>query len=254
MSPSDGAPFRLRDVVLLPLGTGELLAVACDSAGGIGDKEQDGVRVGGYVLGRFTARVALAEVLAVGARPLLIVNTLSVEWDPAGREIWRGIRDEAAVLGLDPERAITGSSEENVVTCQTGIGVTVIGRTTSSALRLPCARPGDVLVSVGRPKVGAAVSLGDPDIADLSTLLTLLAQPWVKDIIPVGSRGIAHEAGLMAEPAGGCFLPEADCPIDLTMSAGPATCLVAAVPPGRLADLRRLVRPPIYPIGRLAAR
>ena len=55
-----------------------VMVVGCDAAGGIGPKPLDKVKVSGYTLGRFTARVALMEVLAVGASPICLVNTLSV--------------------------------------------------------------------------------------------------------------------------------------------------------------------------------
>ncbi|HHY18163.1 MAG TPA: alpha-ribazole-5-phosphate synthase, partial [Firmicutes bacterium] len=54
---------KYRDLTLVSLTEDCVLVIACDSAGGIGPKELDSVKVPGYVLGRFTARVALMELL-----------------------------------------------------------------------------------------------------------------------------------------------------------------------------------------------
>ena len=157
---------KVRDLTLLRLPGDLVLVIACDSAGGIGPKERDVVKVPGYVLGRFTARVALMEVLASGALPAVVVSTLSVEPEPVGREIMAGVEEEARESGLDPRRAVTGSSEKNTPTCQTGLGITAIGMAREDELRFGRSVRGDAVMCVGVPKVGDQVRLGDPDIAD----------------------------------------------------------------------------------------
>ena len=92
----------LRDVLIFEFDRGRLIVVGCDSAGGVGPKPLDKVKVDGYTLGRFTARVALTEVLCTGAKPICLVNTLSVEPKPTGDQIVKGIKDEARRAGLDP--------------------------------------------------------------------------------------------------------------------------------------------------------
>lgn len=101
------------------------MLIATDAAGGIGPKMMDTVQAPAYVLGRFTARVALMEVIAGGGRPIAVIDACCVEPVPTGQEILRGILDEAALAGLTPE-AVTGSFEKNVVTVQTGLGVTAL--------------------------------------------------------------------------------------------------------------------------------
>ncbi len=61
------------------------------------------------------------------------------------------MRDEAALAGgLDPEMAVTGgSTEENIATSQTGIGIAAIGIAERSELRLGRASVGDALVCIG---------------------------------------------------------------------------------------------------------
>lgn len=233
--------MKHRDLTMLDLPGGGRLLIACDAAGGIGPKPLDEIQVPGYVLGRFTARVALMEVMAAGGRPVQLVNTACVEPEPTGAEILAGIRQEAALAGIGDE-GITGSFEKNICTRQTGLGVTAIGLYDGAPRT---ARPGDLLLAIGRPKVGPEVYLEDPEIADLPLVGWLAAQPLVHDILPVGSRGIAAEAADLAQTAGlqlDWLEPEEGW--DLTKSAGPATTVLVATPPAALAALAlTLVKP-----------
>lgn len=233
------------------------LAVACDSLGAIGPKAHDVLHVPGYVVGRFACRVPLMELIAVGAEPLLVVCALCVEPEPAGTEIMAGVRDEVRAAGLDPAAAITGSTEKNMPTTQTGVGVTALGvLLTPAALRWGRGRPGDVVVAVGRPKVGAAVRLDDAELADIPTLKLALAHPACGDAVPVGSRGIAAEAADLARRSNCSFVAAADAPIDLAVSAGPATCFLVTVADAGLPaldDLLVAAGRPWAAVGRLEA-
>ena len=144
--------ISFRDLTLVPMGPDEVLVIACDSLGGIGTKPHDHVKAPADVLGKYTVRVGLMEVLASGASPLVVVNTLSVEMDPTGIGILKGIQQEIEAAGLPADIAVTGSTEENMETCQSGLGVTVIGKVAKSALRLGQSLPGD-LVKIGRAHV-----------------------------------------------------------------------------------------------------
>ncbi len=84
------------------------------------------------------------------------------------------------------------------------------------------AKRGDGLYLVGVPKVGAAVRLDDPEIADAALVRELL--PRVHALVPVGSRGAWHEADVLAREAG--LEAELEGAAE-TGSAGPATALVA---------------------------
>ena len=104
---------RVRDLTLWPVGLDRYLVIAADVAAGIGPMDHDLVRADAYIVGRFTARVPLVELIAAGARPFALVNTQGVAPQPYGQEILRGIWDEAAGVGLQPED-ITGSWERNI--------------------------------------------------------------------------------------------------------------------------------------------
>ena len=246
---------RVRDLVVVWLSENDVnsendvIVVGCDSAGGIGPKERDVVRVPAYVLGRFTSRVALMEVLASGATPSVLVSTLCVEPEPAGVEITRGIMDELSAAGLGEEVTVTGSSEKNIPTCQTGLGITVIGFASGADLRLGSSRRHDELFCVGVPKVGAEVSLSDPEIADIATLRSLLAAGGVHEVVPAGSRGILHEAQEIAVLAG-LSLELRDSPgVSLRKSAGPATCLIVSAGPGSCSVLVSALAKPVFHLG-----
>lgn len=70
-----------------------------------------------------------------------------------GAEILRGIREEFIAAGLDPELAVTGSTEKNIVVKQTGIGVTVMGICAVDQLKIGTSQPYDVIAAVGIPSV-----------------------------------------------------------------------------------------------------
>lgn len=245
-----------RDVLILQMPDERLLVIGCDSTGGIGPKPLDRVKVDGYTLGRFTARVALMEVLATAARPVALVNTLSVEMDPTGWEVLRGIKDEARRAGLDPDLAITGSHEKNVQTDQTGLGVTAIGLARVGELRIGTAHPGDAIVSIGLPRVGdevvETVRRGEESLlADVGDVIRLLGMDFVHEILPVGSGGVAAEARTLARGVGCEVRFVKDPQIDLRKSAGPSTVVLAAVPQR---DIPRLARSfggkPVNVVGR----
>ncbi len=248
-----GAPglHRVRDLLVLNLEGGRAVVIACDSAGGVGPKPDDAVAAPGYVVGRFTARVALMEILAGGASPVAVVNSLCVEPFPTGEEIARGVREEASLAGVDPEAAVTGSSEKNIPTLQTGLGVTVVALADPAGLRPGRAAPGDLVIAAGRPKWGNEVRLDDPEIADLELVRLLGSRPGVHDLLPVGSRGIAREARVMGESAGLRYVPLLPPGWDVAKSAGPSTCLLAAISPGHVDAAMAGVAQPWAVVGRL---
>lgn len=240
---------RVRDLLVLPVGRDKVAVIACDSLGGIGPKERDVVQVPAYIVGRFTSRVALMEVLASGAVPAALVSTLCAEPDPTGIEVNRGIEDELAEAGLAGKVALTGSSEKNVSTEQTGLGITVIGFAAPSDLRFGRSSRNDDVVCIGAPKVGREVCLDDPEIVDTQILRLLLALPGVHEVVPAGSRGVAHEARELATSAGLALELRESPGVDLSKSAGPATCLVASVEPGLVDTLRGSLKKPVFNVG-----
>lgn len=249
---SDSGPIggtrRVRDLLILQVG-GPLLVIGCDSCGGVGPKERDVVRVPSYIVGRFTSRVALMEVMASGASPVCLVDTLCCEPDPAGAEVLRGIEDELAAAGLAGRVEVTGSSEKNIPVVQTGVGVTVIGVAAGGGLRLGTSERGDEVVCAGASKVGSEISLDDREIADIPALSRLMGAREAHEVVPAGSRGILHEARELAASSGLSFVAVEPPPVDLLKSAGPATCLVATVEPGASKRLADALNKPVFHVG-----
>lgn len=236
--PGVPAPRRLRDLLVIELGA-TCLVMACDSAGGIGPGPADVLRVPGRTVGLFAARVALMEVIASGARPL--GASLTVSGPPSvAAEVRRGVLEEMRLAGLD-ETALIMSTEKNMPTFQTGVGVTAVGTAAAGGLLAGGAKPGHVLAAVGLPKVGPEVWEGDPETVDLPTTLRILRSGAVGDLLPVGSRGIRAESLDLAASAGlklrlhpdqlpdRCLARHVH--LDLDKSAGPATVLLLTAPP-----------------------
>jgi hypothetical protein len=218
-----------RDPVLLRINKEQLLAVSCDAAGGIGSKPQDVVRAHPRIVGRMTTRVALMELLAIGADPVILVGTLCVEPKPTARQVIKGMLDEVRYAGLSNMRFLC-STEKNIVVGQTGIGVTGIGLVSPSKLKIGRCKPGDVIVAIGEPHVGKEVLAGEKNrkLADTRDVCQIRKKPFVHEIIPVGSQGIFYEARTLAKDSKLTLRLNDSQEINLRKSAGPATVLLCA--------------------------
>lgn len=243
--------YHNRDVEVAFLNEEECLVAACDSCGAIGSKELDVVKVPPYITGRFTARVALLEVVSVGAVPQIITVAVSNEPDPTGAEILEGVRDELRAFELSSLRMAI-STEKNMPTQQTALGISIVGVCLKSKLRIATSQAGDIVYCLGLPKVGPEVkSPDDLEIVQARDVRYLLKQEGVHDIIPVGSKGIRAEVELLASGLNYTFVAESSnsLPIDLDKSAGPSTCLIfTALPEMGAWDFAPT---PLFKIGRI---
>jgi len=245
-----------RDVLLLPIAPSRLLVASCDAAGGIGSKPRDRVRAAARLVGKMTARVALMELLATGADPLAIVGTFAVEPKPTANLMIEGVKDELRNARLTGLRMLC-SSEKNVRVEQTGLGITALGIVSDSGLRIGRSRDGDEIVAVGEPFVGREVIRAEKNQKTASTLdvVKLRKNPSVRELIPVGSRGILCEARVIAEDSKLVFEPYGSSQLDLVKSAGPATVLLCSVSGGNSIKLKKaLGRKPNRTIGKLRAK
>ena len=253
VKPAQITYTRRGDVSILKVPTGHAIVAGSTSSGAVGPKIMDKVKVEGRVLGKFLARVALMDVIATGAFPLLLSVTLGVEKEPTGNEILEGIRRETRSLGLDPNQVLMENTEDNFETVQTGAGLTVVGFANEDELRLGKTSPGDLIVAVGKPKVGDEVILAEVkgEIADLKNVTQLSQKKYVHDIAPVGTFGIADEARMMAYGVGRQLKLVEVKGLDLNKSAGPATVVLATVDKERLEDLMSLISKPINVVGEI---
>jgi selenophosphate synthetase-related protein len=193
------------------------------------------------------------DVTATGAFPLLLSVTLGVEKDPTGNEILEGIQREARGIGLDPNQVVVADTEDNFETVQTGVGLTVVGFANEEELRIGKTCPGDLIVAVGKPKVGDEVIAAEAhgEIADLKNVTQLSQRKYVHDIAPVGGFGIASEAKMMAYGVGRQLKLCEVKGLDMNKSAGPATVLLVTIDKDRLEDLTALIPKPINVIGEI---
>ncbi len=253
VKPSQISYTKRGDVSILKIPTGHAVVAGSTSSGAVGPKERDSVKVDGHVLGKFLARVALMDVIATGAFPLLLSVTLGVEKEPTGSDIIEGIKREARNIGLDPNQVLMENTEDNFQTVQTGAGLTVVGLANEDELRIGKTLPGDLVVAIGRPKVGDEVITAEVrgEIADLKNVAQLTGRKYVHDIAPVGGFGIASEARMMAYGVGRQLkLFDVD-GLDLNKTAGPATVVLATIDRERLEDLRALIPKPLNAVGEI---
>lgn len=214
-----------RDIVMSEIDHTRLLIAACDSCGGIGDKSLDKIKVPAELVGRLTTRVAMMEIVAVGAIPKLITIAISAEPEPTGAGILLGVEAELIAAGFsDLPRSI--STEKNIPTSQTGLGIGITGICNKRDFRIGRSKTNDNVYCLGQPKVGnELISANDPEIVQISNIAQLSEHAAVHDILPIGSRGILAEANQLADQANCCFVQN-NHTIDLNKSAGPSTCII----------------------------
>jgi ribosomal protein S8 len=253
VKPAQITYTRRGDVSILRVPTGHAIVVGSTSSGAVGPKELDKIKVDGRVLGKFLARVALMDVTATGAFPLILSVTLGVEKEPTGNAILEGIRREARTIGLDPNQVLMENTEDNFETVQTGAGLTVVGFANEDELRLGKTCPGDLIVAIGKPKVGDEVIAAETkgEIADLKNVTQLSQRKYVHDIAPVGGFGIASEARMMAYGVGRQLKLFDVQGLNLNKSAGPATVVLVTIDRERLEDLTALIPKPINVVGEI---
>lgn len=224
--------IRYGDLQLIP-NLKDYLIIACDSSGGIGNKDKDIVRIKPELAGFFAAFVPLVEVLATKGNIISIVDTLCVEMEPTGKRIISGIKEAMSSIDLDTN-LLTGSTEDNIPTSTTGIGVTVIGSISKDMIDSKEVTAGNALVLVGLPKVGQEF-LEEEVIGNARETLTLEVmtlfnrENMILDMIPVGSKGIQYESGVLANRYSLSAKLDHNTEIDYMKSAGPSTCLLVAI-------------------------
>ncbi|WP_195269258.1 AIR synthase related protein [Eubacterium sp. 1001713B170207_170306_E7] len=239
---------KIRDCTLIYKDTKEAIVITCDSIGAIGDKAMDVVRVPPELTAYETVKVALGELLALGAAPIAISDGLAVETDPTGKRMINGIKKAIAELP-DYEIALTGSCEDNMPTVQTGAGITVIGLVREDQVKYRITKPGDKAVLFGKPLYGDDFSkqlhlaLQLPDFTAIRKISGLL------EMVPVGSKGIAYEVLKIAEDNGLSFEWKDCLPFDIGQSGGPASCCVATVPADMVSQLENYTGKQVAELG-----
>ncbi len=218
---------RYRDLTITHLPKGYIIT-ACDSSGSIGEKPSDALLCPAEFVGRCAVRVPLLEVLSFGADVIGVTNAVSCEMEPTGRKVIAGIKTELENAGVKLD-VLNGSTEENMPTSMTAVGVSVIAYM-DELPKMNSLSSGDKIVILGKMKVGAEVFEGDEtEMATYDDIKYLHSLPYVKEIVPLGSKGVFYEASLLASLNGLTFIADENTSTDLTRSAGPATAVIVAV-------------------------
>ncbi|NLN14013.1 MAG: hypothetical protein GX185_00240 [Tissierellia bacterium] len=239
---------RYRDLILI-YEKDVAYVITCDSLGSIGSKEDDALKVDEEIVGRTTIKVALSEALSIGAKPLVICDTLSVEMKPTGEKIIKAIEKELKENGLI-DVVLTGSTEENFPSTMTGVGITVISRAKVADLKMKKVKKGMHVSLLGYPLVGNEVLQYPEAVLQLKDYVEVSNSKEIMEAIPVGSKGIKYELGVLKELSG--LDIETDIPehLDIHKSGGPATsCII--VHEEKDLSIGKLIDKPITYIGEL---
>ena len=105
------------------------------------------------------------------------------EMDPTGNEIVKGIKEELKFAEIDGV-ILTGSTEENINTTSTAVGITVVGIVSNKELKVNKVKSGAIIISIGIPKVGNEVKLEyDNEIASYNLIKKLLFEKDRKSVV-----------------------------------------------------------------------
>ncbi len=216
--------YQHRDVDFIKVNEDQYMTIACDSCGAIGLKEHDIVKAPYSITGKYTTRVCLMEVLSIGAKPIALTVNICNEPNPTGEEILMGICDELSEAGLNIP--ITISTEKNMETSMTALGITVIGIINKDDILLNKISKENYVYAVGIPSIGNEVLENETSIANTEILQKLLKHRSINEIIPVGSCGIAGELDKLSKVHDMKIDFADNLHIDIHKSAGPCTVIV----------------------------
>jgi len=239
---------RYRDLIII-YEKDTAYVISCDSLGAIGNKEHDQLKVSEDIVGRATIKVALAEALCVGATPIVVSDTLSVEMNPTGRKIINAIEDELIKNNLS-HVLVTGSTEENFPSSMTGIGITVISRGKISDLKVKKTKKDMHVCLLGYPLVGDEV-INSKDVLQLKDYVSISKCKEIIEAIPVGSKGIKYELGTLERISGLKVAIDPSLHIDLLKSGGPATSCILVCKKKDIPIINNITDKPFTYIGKL---
>jgi hypothetical protein len=238
-----------RDVSLLQINEKEVLVIACDSAGGIGEKKYDQIKVSNKILGKYTVKVPLMEVMSIGAEVISVIDNLAVEYKPTGKKIIAGIKENLKLI--NSAELLNGSTEENIKTVQTALGVTVIGKTTLKKLKkYTFSKKNNIVAAAGLPLVGENLMKYKSKAVNFKKFLKLKELDYINQFLPVGSKGILYEAKILAKENNYNFEIISN-KVDLEKSAGPASVILLSLKEEKFSKLKNEIDLPFNKIGKL---
>lgn len=239
---------QVRDITVIDFDDKRYLGISCDSCGGIGTKEHDVVKASLHLVAYQTGKVALAELLSLGFSPFLLADGLAVEMHDTGKQLIEGFSDVISRLKTAKVH-ITGSTEENIPTVQTSMGITCIGVCEKDKLKYKKTRAGHVCMLLGLPLVGNDVVNNPDKILDIEDFEVLYLSNLVKEMLPVGSRGTEAELEDLCEYNNLEFAYNDNLTVDLTHSGGPSCCCLVVLKEKNIDEVKKLVKKPAEVLG-----
>ena len=238
---------QIRDITIIDFDENRYLGIACDSCGGIGYKEQDMVKASPQLTAYHTGKVVLAELMSMGFTPFILADGLAVEMNDTGKQLIEGFNEVLSKLSFNVH--LTGSTEENIRTVQTSMGITCIGLCDKDKLKFNKTKSGDLCLIIGLPMVGNEV-VNNPDKAlDIEDFEKLFHCDYIKEMLPIGSRGIECELNDLLKYNGLNFKYESNLSIDLKKSGGPSTSCIVTLSKDNLEEIKSIIKKPINIIG-----
>ncbi|NLB33023.1 MAG: selenophosphate synthase, partial [Tissierellia bacterium] len=129
------------------------------------------------------------------------------------------------------------------------MGITCIGLCDKDKLKFNKTKSGDLCLIIGLPMVGNEV-VNNPDKAlDIEDFEKLFHCDFIKEMLPVGSRGIECELNDLLKYNGLNFKYESNLSIDLKKSGGPSTSCIVTLSKDNLEEIKSIIKKPINIIG-----
>ena len=240
---------QIRDITLIDIDENRYLGISCDSCGGIGEKEHDEVKAPSVIVGEQTAKVVLAELLSMGFEPLVLSDGLAVEMDPTGKKIIEGFTNTVNLLKHSKVH-LTGSTEENIKTVQTSIGTTGIGIVAKNKLKFKNTSVGNLCVAIGLPLVGYDVLKNPDKVMSIEDFEIISRLEYVKEIIPVGSKGAAYEINELCQCNNLAIEYKDNINYDIKHSGGPSCSCILSIEEKNINLLKEIIKKPIEILGK----
>lgn len=232
--------FKHRDVSITSLDN-KYLIVACDSCGAVGEKKEDVVKAPVEITAEFTTRLCIMEVMSLGAEVKTISLNICNELNSTGERMIKAVEDKFQSLDFE----IIVSTEKNLKTSMTALGVTAIG--ISENLMLNKIQEEAYVYVFGVPSVGQEVIENKDKIADVETLIKIREEIDVLEIIPTGSRGIKAELKDLEKAYDKKIDYVKELKVDLKKSCGPSTALIGIFRTKKHFDIEI----PVFEIGKI---
>lgn len=240
---------QIRDITVISFDENRYLGIACDSCGGIGLKEHDVVKVSPQIAAYHTGKVVLAELLSLGFKPMIMADGLAVEMNNTGKQLIDGFNEVLSKLKTTKVH-LTGSTEENIKTVQTSMGVTGIGICDKEKLKYKKTINDDICLVIGLPLVGNEVLNNPNNVMDIDDFEKLYLCDYIKEILPVGSRGIEAELNDLCNYNQINIKINESFKIDLKKSGGPSCCALVTIEEKHIDIISTLVNKPVNILGR----